>query len=88
MTEAGLEKFRGATPHIAPTNREGLELPRELLAVLFKNRRAWDNFERLPPSQRRLYVAWILDAKKEETRKKRLSEAIGRLERGLRLGLK
>jgi uncharacterized protein YdeI (YjbR/CyaY-like superfamily) len=88
MTGAGLEKFRRATAHIAPANREGLELPPELSAILQKSRRARDNFERLPPSQKRLYVGWIIDAKKEETRKRRLAEAIGRLEQGLRLGLK
>jgi uncharacterized protein YdeI (YjbR/CyaY-like superfamily) len=88
MTAGGLQSLRGATPHIAPANREGLELPAELLAVLQKSRRARDNFGRLPPSQRRLYVGWILDAKKDETRRRRLAEAIARLEQGLRLGLK
>lgn len=88
MTADGLQCFRGATPHIAPANREGLELPPELLAVLQKSRRARDNFERLAPSQRRLYVGWVLDAKKDETRRRRLAEAIARLEQGLRLGLK
>ena len=88
MTKAGLEKFRGATPHRAPANRAGLELPPELSAILQKSRRARDNFEGLPPSEKRLYVGWILDAKKEETRKRRLAEAVARLEQGLRLGLK
>jgi uncharacterized protein YdeI (YjbR/CyaY-like superfamily) len=88
MTETGLEKFRGANPHIAPANRAGLELPPELSAILHKSRRARDNFERLPPSEKRLYIGWILDAKKDETRKRRLAEAIGRLAQGLRLGLK
>jgi uncharacterized protein YdeI (YjbR/CyaY-like superfamily) len=88
MTEAGLEKFRGATPYIAPANRPGLELPLELSAILHKSRRALDNFERLPPSQKRLYIGWILDARKGETRKRRLAEAVARLEQGLRLGLK
>ena len=88
MTKAGLEKFRGATPHIAPANRPGLELPPELFAILDKSRRARHNFEGLPPSQKRLYIGWILDAKKDETRKRRLAEAVARLEQGLRLGLK
>lgn len=88
MTRAGLEKFRGATPHIAPANRSGPALPPELAAILGENRRARDNFEGLPPSQKRLYVGWILDAKKDQTRKRRLVEAVARLEQGLRLGLK
>jgi uncharacterized protein YdeI (YjbR/CyaY-like superfamily) len=88
MTSAGLEKFRGAAPRVAPANRSGLELPPELSAILDKSRRARDNFKGLPPSQKRLYIGWILDAKKDETRKRRLAEAVGRLEQGLRLGLK
>ena len=88
MTEEGLKKFRGATGYTAPANRPGLELPPELSAILLRSRRARDNFEGLPPSQKRLYIGWILDAKKEETRKRRLAEAVARLEQGLRLGLK
>jgi uncharacterized protein YdeI (YjbR/CyaY-like superfamily) len=43
---------------------------------------------RLPPSEKRLYVGWIVSAKKEETRLRRLGEAILRLDKGLKLGMK
>ena len=87
MTEAGLVKFRPTAPHAAPAS-SGFELAPELLAVLEAHRRAFGNFSRLTPSQRRLYVGWIMSAKKEETRSRRLREAIARLEKGQLLGMK
>lgn len=49
---------------------------------------ALENFSRMAPSYRKLYVGWICDAKREETRNKRLAEAIAKLERNEKLGLK
>ena len=49
---------------------------------------AFENFQKLPPSQRRLYVAWTCDAEKEETRRRRLGEALERLAKGEKLGMK
>jgi uncharacterized protein YdeI (YjbR/CyaY-like superfamily) len=45
-------------------------------------------FETLAPSYRRAYVGWIDAAKREETRERRLREAVTRLAKGERLGLK
>jgi uncharacterized protein YdeI (YjbR/CyaY-like superfamily) len=44
------------------------------------NAKALENFRNLAPSHRRYYIHWIMDAKKEETRKRRLREAVSRLE--------
>ncbi len=88
MTEAGLEKFRDARIGVSPPARKDLRLPDALAAKFEANPRAFACFNGLPESQRRLYVGWILSAKKEATRLRRLTEAIGRLEKGERLGLK
>jgi uncharacterized protein YdeI (YjbR/CyaY-like superfamily) len=48
----------------------------------------WRHFEALSLVQRRLYFAWIDSAKREETKLRRLQEAIGLLAKGQRLGLK
>ena len=42
--------------------------------------KAWEHFQMLAPSYRRTYVRWISDAKREETRERRLREAVSRLE--------
>lgn len=79
----------------APTNRSGdaprpslSQVPRYLEEALKGNARAWRFFEQLAPSYRRNYIAWIDSAKREETKAKRLREAIGLLAAGQKLGLK
>jgi len=53
-----------------------------------EKKQAWENFMRLAPSHRRNYVLWISTAKREETRAKRLQEAIRLLIQDKKLGLK
>src|SRR5262249_51894121 len=40
------------------------------------NTRAWTFFQAQPPGYRRLMLRWIMSAKKEETRERRLAELI------------
>ncbi len=90
MTEAGLAKADFPL-HEAPTTRPRrpeLPLPGWLKAGLLTSPKAWENFSSLPPSHQRNYILWISDAKKEETRQRRIQEAIGRLEKNETLGLK
>ncbi len=90
MTPAGLAKvdFDLPDPHAPRQPREALPLPDWLKQELQSSPRAWANFERLPPSARRNYIGWISAAKREETRGRRLREAIELLERNERLGMK
>jgi uncharacterized protein YdeI (YjbR/CyaY-like superfamily) len=46
---------------------------------------AWRFFESTPPSYRRTAIFWVLSAKKDETRERRLEELIARSAAGLRL---
>ncbi len=48
---------------------------------------ALSNFQNLPPSHQRRYVGWVSSAKREDTREKRIAEAIGLLKENKRLGL-
>lgn len=89
MTPAGLAKSpppddNGATKK-AP---RGDAVPGYIEEALRTNGAAWMNFSNLAPSYRRLYVGWIDNAKKEETRRKRLAEAVSLLEQNKKLGLK
>lgn len=78
-----------------PTNRSG-DAPKLRVSVfpsyiekgLKANARAWEHFERLAPSHRRAYVGWIDSAKREETKAKRLREAVTLLAAGQKIGLK
>jgi hypothetical protein len=53
-----------------------MPVPADLAAALRKNKKAGASFAAFPPGQRNEYVAWIGDAKTDETRGKRLATAI------------
>jgi uncharacterized protein YdeI (YjbR/CyaY-like superfamily) len=87
LTAAG--RARGPTGRVAvaPPRREW-PLPKYVEKAFKANGRAWRHFERLAPSYRRAYLGWIDSAKREETKQRRLREAVQRLARGEKLGLK
>ena len=51
-------------------------LPSELKRALSENKKAAAIFDAFPPSHRREYAEWIAEAKREETRKRRVERAI------------
>ena len=51
-------------------------VPPELAAALAKNRKARTAFEAFPPSHRREYNEWIGEAKGEDTRARRVKQAV------------
>jgi uncharacterized protein YdeI (YjbR/CyaY-like superfamily) len=64
------------------------ELPSYIAKAFKANARAWAFFQTLPARERRNFVVWIHIAKREETRERRIREAVGLLAKGQRLGLK
>jgi uncharacterized protein YdeI (YjbR/CyaY-like superfamily) len=69
-----------------------LTLPTRLPAYIAKplkaDPEAWAYFRTLAPSHQRHYVGWIHMAKREETRQRRLQEAVELLRKKQKLGLK
>jgi uncharacterized protein YdeI (YjbR/CyaY-like superfamily) len=63
-------------------------LPAYIQAALKKNAAARRHFEALTPAHRRRYFAWIESAKRQDTKLRRLKEAIRLLASGQLLGLK
>jgi uncharacterized protein YdeI (YjbR/CyaY-like superfamily) len=55
---------------------ENLVLPSDLQLALSKNKKANDYFETFPRSVKRGILEWILNAKKEDTRLKRINETV------------
>ena len=85
LQESGLDR--------PPTDRSGdapkvTGVPAYVERALKANPRVWAGFQRIPPSHKRAYVAWIDSAKKDETKQKRLAETIERLSAGRKLGMK
>ena len=60
------------------------EMPEDLVAALNKDNAAKATFDAFPPSCRREYIEWIVEAKREETRAKRLAQAVEWLAEGKR----
>lgn len=91
MTPAGLEKvtfpIEGDTANPGPS-RPVFEFSEEMVGIFQANPAAWVFFNQLPPSERRNVTGWIMSAKKEETRLRRLNEAMTQFAQGRRLGLK
>lgn len=67
----------------APARRP-VVVPAELKKALAKSARARACFAELPPSHRRNYVEWITEAKRPETRARRLAAAVASLAAGSR----
>jgi uncharacterized protein YdeI (YjbR/CyaY-like superfamily) len=57
-------------------------VPDYLRSALKRNKAALQTFEGLSPSHRREYVEWLTEAKRDETRQKRLSTTLAWLAEG------
>lgn len=70
-----------------PTETKGskktLAVPPELENCLKKDEEAWEHWEHFPHSHKKEYVEWITDAKQEETRKRRIAQALEMIREGL-----
>jgi uncharacterized protein YdeI (YjbR/CyaY-like superfamily) len=66
-------------PVTAPRSQE---IPADLLFELRKNKKAMEHFQNYPPSHKREYIEWIVDAKREETRLKRIRESVKMISEG------
>jgi uncharacterized protein YdeI (YjbR/CyaY-like superfamily) len=78
LNEQGVKAPRAPSPR----EKQKLAIPRELAAALKKNKKALETFEKFSPSHRKEYVEWITEAKREETRLKRLETSIAWLTEG------
>jgi uncharacterized protein YdeI (YjbR/CyaY-like superfamily) len=56
--------------------RPALRAPADLMTALRKNKRALTTYQGFAPSHKREYVEWIVEAKSDETRKRRLATAV------------
>jgi uncharacterized protein YdeI (YjbR/CyaY-like superfamily) len=87
MTPEGLKlvelaKERGTW--LALTEVQDSILPEDLKKALAKNKVAKEYFEQFPPSSKRIILEWILNAKKEETRSKRITETVELAAKGIK----
>ena len=56
--------------------KKAIPVPADFTAAVKKNKKALAVFEAFSPSHRRDYLEWITEAKSEDTRKRRIAQAI------------
>jgi hypothetical protein len=61
-----------------------IEIPKDLLKELKKDKEAKAFFDKLSYTHRKEYVTWVTEAKKEETRQNRIVKTIEMLKKGKR----
>jgi len=85
MRETGLRVFEKRTEKKSSNysyEQKIVELKKEYLEKIKANKNAWDFFNSLPPSAKKLSILWIMSAKKEETQLRRLGILIESSEKG------
>ena len=87
LMPAGLNRAPTDRSYDAPRPSSS-KVPQYIQEGLRKRPTAWSCFESLAPSHRRRYIGWIDSARQEETKMRRLEEAIRLLAAGKKLGLK
>lgn len=78
LNDAGVQAPRKAKA-AAPKNAA---VPADLAAALKKNKKAQTTFDAFPPSHKRDYVEWITEAKRDDTRRRRLETAVAQMADG------
>ena|SRR5688500_10493867 len=60
----------------APDRSRSVRAPADLLAALKNNAQARAAYDEMSPSHKREYIEWITEAKRDETRKRRVATAV------------
>ena len=78
LNEEGVTKGKPskATAQSRTKAKQKVTIPNDLQSALRRNSAARTSFASFSPSQQREYIEWLTEAKREETRKRRLETAI------------
>ena len=85
MRPAGLAAFEARDREktaIYSYEREAAALTDDETGRIRANKAAWSDWQRRPPSYRKTVTYWVVSAKKQETRDKRVSVAIDKMSKG------
>ena len=82
MTPAGMAKIREAKKdgrwENPQPNVRTCKMPEDLRTALERNKRAFGNWQKFSPSCKMQYIYWVDEAKREETRTRRIRETVKR----------
>ncbi len=87
MTGAGMKLIETAKKAGTWTALEEVQqnlMPADMAKEFSRNKKALKNYEAFPPSSKRIILEWIQNAKKPETRIKRIAETIALAEKNIK----
>ncbi len=87
MHPSGLKSIEIAKANGSWTSLDAVEngiIPDDLMKAFNQNTLAFENYKNFSPSFRKGYLYWLNQAKKEETRQKRISEIIALCEKNIK----
>jgi uncharacterized protein YdeI (YjbR/CyaY-like superfamily) len=92
MTPAGLTTIEEAKKNsrwekAQSTRRGASKVPVDLLEALKNNNTAYRNFQAFPQSTRFMYIHWVNEAKRNNTRERRIYTVVDRSEKNQRAGV-
>ncbi|WP_440952903.1 YdeI/OmpD-associated family protein [Methanococcoides sp. FTZ1] len=88
MTKTGMEKLGNALNEPPEPQRINLDdIPTDMKKALKADEMAWKNFSSFAPGYRRNYIEWVMDAKREETRARRINSVVERARENKRPGM-
>jgi len=91
MTTLGFEKIEDAKKNGNWENSYGSkikqDIPEDVLKALSKNKTALNNFLNFANGYRNSYIYWINDAKRKETRIKRIEKLVDRASKNIKPGM-
>ena len=79
MTAAGFKKIEAAKHNGSWTSidaAEAMEMPDDLQRALLRNKDALRHYGAFPPSARKQIIGWVLGAKTEVTRERRIAQCV------------
>ncbi len=91
MTAAGMAKVEAAKKNgkwfeYVPVRGE-IALPKWIEKELRSEKKVWENFNSMAPSHRKQYLWWIMSAKREDTRIRRLKHTMERVAQNKKPGM-
>lgn len=88
VTQAGFKTINEAKENgnwdTAYSSKMASPIPMDLAKALKENESAWNNFKEFSNSTKFQYIHWVKSARKEETRRKRISDVVEKASRKIK----